>query len=65
MASITVKGMSCNHCKASVEKAMQALPGVSAVDVNLSTGEVRYEESTPLEKDAIRKAIATIGFEVV
>ncbi len=32
---LLVEGMMCNHCKASVEKALSAVPGVSAVAVDL------------------------------
>lgn len=31
-----VEGMMCNHCKASVEKALSAVPGVTAVTVDLA-----------------------------
>lgn len=31
-----VEGMSCNHCKMSVEKAISAVPGVSACVVDLA-----------------------------
>lgn len=30
-----VEGMMCNHCKASVEKALSGVPGVTAVTVDL------------------------------
>ena len=64
MASITVKGMSCNHCKASVEKTMSTIPGVADVNVNLETGEVSYNETSPVEKARLSEAIKKIGFEV-
>ena len=32
---INVEGMMCMHCKASVEKVLSAVPGVSAVAVDL------------------------------
>ena len=35
MKTIQVKGMSCGHCKASVEKAMASVPGVADVRVDL------------------------------
>ena len=31
-------GMSCNHCKANVERAIRGVEGVEHVDVNLATG---------------------------
>jgi copper chaperone len=30
-----IAGMSCNHCKMAVEKALQAVPGVEKVQVDL------------------------------
>ena len=35
MPTLTVKGMSCNHCKQAVTQALEALPGVSDVNVDL------------------------------
>ena len=32
---LNVSGMSCGHCKAAVEKAVGALPGVSKVEANV------------------------------
>lgn len=34
----TISGMSCNHCKANVERAIRGVEGVEDVDVNLATG---------------------------
>lgn len=30
---IRIEGMSCNHCKAAVEKALSALPGTTATAI--------------------------------
>ena len=34
----SISGMSCNHCKANVERAIRGVEGVEDVDVNLATG---------------------------
>ncbi|AWT27354.1 Copper chaperone CopZ [Corynebacterium provencense] len=34
----TVTGMTCGHCKASVEKEVGAIDGVTAAEATLSTG---------------------------
>ena len=34
-SEIKIKGMSCNHCVASIQKALSALEGVKSVDVSL------------------------------
>lgn len=65
MSSITVKGMSCNHCKMSVTKALEALPGVSAVNVDLLSGKATFDADPPLDPAVVKKAIEKIGFEVV
>jgi len=65
MPSITVKGMTCNHCRMSVTKALESLPGVSAVNVDLLSGKASYETSAPLDPAVVKKAIEKIGFEVV
>ena len=31
MTSLKVKGMTCGHCEAAVKKALEAVPGVTAV----------------------------------
>ena len=65
MPTITVKGMSCNHCVQSVTKALEALPGVSGVKVDLLSGKASFEEATPVDLAVVKKAIEKIGFEVV
>ena len=65
MPSITVKGMSCQHCSMSVTKALQSLPGVTNVNVDLLSGKASYEADPPLDPAEVKKAIEKIGFEVV
>ncbi len=64
MASVTVKGMHCNHCKQAVTKAIAALPGITDVDVDLESGEARWrgDESAEAVK-AVKEAVLEIGFE--
>ncbi len=35
---LKVSGMTCGHCQTAVQKALQSIEGVSAVEVNLSAG---------------------------
>ncbi len=57
-----VKGMSCNHCKASVEKAVGNVEGVTGVHVDLSAGTAAVEGEFDPEK--VREAILNAGFEL-
>ena len=63
MASVKIKGMSCQHCVASTTKALESLAGISRVQVDLEKGEARYEgEVDPL---SVKEAIEKIGYEVI
>jgi len=63
---INVEGMSCDHCKMAVTKAVNALEGVSTVEVSLEnkTASVDFEEDR-LPLDAIKQAIEGQGYDVV
>lgn len=39
--TILVEGMSCNHCKLTVEKNLLAIEGVKEVEVDLPSGQVK------------------------
>jgi len=65
MSTIKVKGMSCQHCVASVTKALSEIAGIVDVQVSLEKGEATFNEKSPVAKDTIKDAITKIGFEVV
>ena len=65
MATVKIKGMSCQHCVASVTKALSGIAGISDVKINLEKGEATFSEKSPVSKETIREAITKIGFEVV
>lgn len=65
MTTIKIKGMSCQHCVASVTKALSEIDGISDVNVNLEKGEASFNENSPVSPDTIKDAITRIGFEVV
>jgi copper chaperone len=63
---LKVEGMSCGHCKMTVEKALVATQGVrdAVVDLNAKTVKVTYvDDKTNLEN--MEKAIVDAGYEVV
>lgn len=57
-----IKGMSCGHCKATVEKHIAAVPSVTSVSVDLAKG-IAYVEGTASDTDII-KAVELAGFEM-
>jgi copper chaperone len=64
--TLKVEGMSCDHCRMAVSRAVSSLSGVEDVQVSLEQKMVnfRYDESRlPLE--IVRQAIRSEGYEVV
>jgi copper chaperone len=61
---ITVKGMSCGHCAAAVTKALEALPGVSQVQVDLSSGRVTFTNASPMTPEELARVIKAAGYEM-
>ncbi len=62
--TITVRGMSCNHCVMSVERGLGQLPGVKRVAVDLKAQKVTisHEGASPSD-DKLRAAIDDLGYE--
>ena len=58
-----IEGMSCNHCKMSVEKALKALPGVTDAQVSLEA-KTALVTGGALDKSAMTEAVTEAGFEV-
>ncbi len=60
--TMTIEGMMCKHCAARVEKALNALPGVTAaVDLAAKTAAVTGDAAD----EALRKAVEDAGYTVV
>ena len=62
--TMTIEGMQCNHCKMSVEKALNAVEGVAKVDVDLEAKTARIESTIELDNDALTGIIEEAGFKV-
>lgn len=61
--TISIEGMSCGHCSARVEKALNALDGVTAtVDLDAKTATVQL--SGTVSDEALKNAIVDAGYEV-
>ena len=59
--TLTIEGMMCAHCAAHVEKALNALPGVTAVvDLAAKTAVVTGDAGG----EALKKAVADAGYQV-
>ena len=62
--TITVTGMTCGHCVASVTEEISELAGVEGVEVDLPTGLVTITSSQPLDSAAVHAAVEEAGYAV-
>ncbi len=63
--TLIVEGMMCNHCKATVEKALSAVPGVASAVVDLEQKSAAVTLSAPVEDNALIAAVTEADFQVV
>jgi copper chaperone len=64
MATVKIKGMSCNHCVMAVTKALSGIEGVGNVKVDLAKGEATFDETKPVDRAIIAERIRKAGFDV-
>ncbi len=61
MSSIIIRGMHCQHCVASVSKAMGQVPGAGEVSVDLEAGKAEW--TGPAAAADMAAAVNAQGFE--
>lgn len=59
-----IEGMSCAHCSARVEKALNSLEGVEA-KVNLAEKKADVTFNGELSDEVLKKAVEDAGYEVI
>lgn len=62
---LTVEGMSCSHCSANVQKALEQVEGVKSASVDLESKKATVELSENVDNDVLIKAVAQAGYEPV
>ncbi|TAM72725.1 heavy-metal-associated domain-containing protein [bacterium] len=63
--TISVAGMTCENCVRHVTEALQALPGVRSVRVDLRAGAATMDVERPLELDVVAHTLDEEGYELV
>lgn len=59
---LNVEGMSCNHCTATVKKALEGLDGAKEADVSLEEKNARVELDKDVADEALVKAVEDAGY---
>ena len=61
-STYTVTGMTCGHCVSAVTDEVQAVPGVTDVQVDLETGALRVTSESPVDDSAVAAAVDEAGY---
>jgi copper chaperone len=61
---VTVSGMTCGHCVASVTEELSQIGGVERVDVALESGLLTITSADPLDPADVEAAVAEAGYSV-
>ena len=65
---LSINGMTCGHCVASVTEELSQVPGVLNVEVILNSGatsKATVVTNTELDDNALRDAVSEAGFDLV
>lgn len=63
MKTISIEGMSCQHCVGAVTEALKAVAGVTSVNVDLASKKAVVEGTA--DEAALKEAVEDTGFDVV
>jgi copper ion binding protein len=62
---IQIEGMTCNHCKMRVEKALNNVEGVQAVKIDLQEGVALVKLGKDVSNETLTQAVAAAGYRSV
>jgi Cu2+-exporting ATPase len=62
--TISITGMMCPHCEATVKKALEALEGVTSAEVSHVSGTARVTFSAPVDDAVLKKTVEDKGYDV-
>ncbi|WP_108666045.1 heavy-metal-associated domain-containing protein [Euzebya rosea] len=62
--TVTIDGMTCGHCAATIRDAVSPLAGVTNVDVSVRSRAMTVRTDGPADLEAITAAVRDAGYEV-
>lgn len=60
-----VKGMSCDHCKMAVKKALNSLDKIKQAKVNLKKENVEIKMNKEIDFEILKKTVKEAGYELI
>ena len=55
--TVLIEGMMCEHCQATVKKALEKIDGIASADVDYTTGKAVISLEHEVSEDVIKEAI--------
>jgi copper ion binding protein len=62
--TLSIDGMSCEHCVKHVTEALEAVAGVKKAKVNLKAKKADIDHTEGVSVDALKSAVTEAGFQV-
>ena len=62
---MTIEGMMCHHCEATVKRALEAIPGVISAEADFTSGTAVVTLSEPVADDALKTAVEAEDYAVI
>ena len=62
--TMKINGMMCEHCEATVKKALEAMPQVDSAAVSHTKGTAELVLNSDVDDSALKKAVEDRGYEV-
>ena len=60
----SIPDASCEHCKMTIERVVDGLDGVSSVELDLESKQLRVEHADVVTTNTIATAITDVGYAV-
>ena len=57
-----VEGMTCGGCAGKITEAVEQIPGITDVDVDLLTGGITLTADQPVSDEAVQAAVEGAGY---
>ncbi|QLQ16827.1 MAG: heavy-metal-associated domain-containing protein [Micropruina sp.] len=61
LATYTVEGMTCGHCVHAIKSEVSAVPGVTGVELDLESENLKVYSDEPIDFDRLVEAVAEAG----
>lgn len=63
--TMTIEGMMCGHCEASVKKALEAVEGVASAEVSHTDGRAVVTLTQEVADEILRNAVEAKDYRVI